>query len=284
MFGCKKIVYTVSGAAIAGVLLLGWGTFSSYVETGARMASESAQEMVPVSFEIERLETLIHDLDEVMIEQRRKIIKQEVDIEYLEQDVKRAQEQQKHLIGEVTAARDILAVHKASYTIGDKEYSYQTVANEATNKAEALQRSRSIFDAKQQTLHALKSAVAQAEQQLERAEDQREQFAVRLHQLEAQAENIAIRNELISTLDTMPHAIDAGAFQEVENNFTRLERELAVQQRALDERYDAVPSPQQINFSEPEKHDVLGLLDAALDKPQTAPAASETEALAFKSE
>ena len=270
MFGIKKTVYLGTGAAIAAALLLGWSTFSSYARTGARMAAESAHDAVPVTFEINRLETLINDLDQVMIEQRGKLIKQEVDIEYLQQDVQRAKTRQDHLAQEVGAARDILAVQRDVYLIGNKEYEYQVVAQEATNKAEALTRARSIYDAKEQTLHALRSAVHQAETQLNRAQQQREQYSVRLSQLEAQAENIAIRSELITSLDTLPNQIDAGAFQEVEANFTRLERELAVQQRALDERYDAAPRAEQISFSAPEKQDVLGFLDAALAQPQTA--------------
>lgn len=279
MFGCKKIVYTVSGAAIAGVLLLGWSTFSSYVRTGAGMAAESMHDAVPVSFEIRRLETLIGDLDKVMREQQRKLIKQEVDIEYLEKDVEQAQERQKHLSTEVAAARDILAVHQDSYQIGDNSYDYQTVATEATSKAEALKRSRTIYQAKAQTLEALKNAVAQARHQLHQADTQRQQYQVRLNQLEAQAQNIAIRNELISSIDSVPTVLDTGAFQQVEENFTRLERELAVQQRALDERYDAVPAPEKINFSAPAKQDVLGLLDEALDREESQPQSIESLAL-----
>jgi chromosome segregation ATPase len=230
------------------------------------MAAESAHDAVPVSFEIRRLETLINDLDDVMREQQRKLIKQEVDIEYLEKDVENANERQAHLSAEVSAARDILAVHQDSYVIGQKSYDYHTVATEATGKAEALKRSRSIHEAKAQTLEALRNAVSQARHQLHQADTQRQQYAVRLNQLEATAENIAIRNQLISSLDTIPTTLDKGAFQQVEANFTRLERELAVQQRALNERYDSAPAPEKINFSAPEKQDVLGLLDEALDR------------------
>ena len=264
MFGMKKIVYAGAGAALVGVCLLGWSTVSSYARTGARIAANTAHDAVPVSFEIERLRTLIGDLDQVMLEQRSKLIKQEVDIQYLEQDVKRAHERCNHLTSEVSSARNLLAVKRDVYLIGHKEYDYNTVATEATAKAASLKRSRGIYEAKAQTLQALKSAVNQAESQIARAEEQREAYNLRLGQLEAQAENIAIRQELITSLDALPTQIDAGAFQEVENNFTRLERELAVQQRTLDEHYNAAPAAEQISFSAPAKTDVLGMLDAAL--------------------
>ena len=267
MFGIKKLAYAGAGAALLGVCLIGWSTVSSYARTGARIATEAAHDAVPVSFEIERLRTLISDLDQVMLEQRSKLIKQEVDIQYLEQDVNRAQQRCDHLVSEVTSARNLLAVKRDVYLIGHKEYDYNTVATEATSKAASLKRSKGIYEAKAQTLQALKSAVAQAEAQINRAEEQREAYNLRLGHLEAQAENIAIRQELITSLDTLPTKIDAGAFQEVENNFTRLERELAVQQRTLDEQYNAAPAPEQISFSAPAKEDVLGMLDAALGTP-----------------
>lgn len=278
MFGCKKIFYAASGAALLGVCLVGWSTFSSYARTGARMATEAAHDAVPVSFEIERMRTLITDLDEVMLEQRSKLIKQAVDIQYLEQDVNRIQERCSHLTNEVTSARNVLGVKRDVYLIGNKEYSYDKVASEATAKASSLQRARGIYEAKAETLSALKNAVAQAEAQIARAEQQREAYNLRLSQLEAQAENIAIRQELATSLDAIPTQFDAGAFQEVENNFTRLERELAVQQRMLDERTTAAPAVEQISFSETEQKDVLGILNQALgdEEPKTQTASSNS--------
>ena len=49
-----------------------------------------------------------------------------------------------------------------------------------------------------------------------------------------------------------------------EEAFARVERELEVQQRVLDERFESVPNPGVIQFTEPADEDVLAHLDAAL--------------------
>ena len=82
--------------------------------------------------------------------------------------------------------------------------------------------------------------------------------------MEATAQNIAIRSELITSLDALPSSINNGSFQEVENNFKRLEKELAVQQRALDEHNQGLTRSDAIVFTQKKETDILGILDAAL--------------------
>ena len=59
------------------------GPASSYIRTGTRLASEGAHDMVPTNFEIERIETLVRDLDATVAQQRARVVAQEVDLEYL---------------------------------------------------------------------------------------------------------------------------------------------------------------------------------------------------------
>lgn len=258
----------IGAATILTAGVLTWGATSSYVRTGLRTAGEAAHDMVPTDFEIERIQTLIGDLDSVIVEQESRLIEQQLDLEYLQADVERCQQELDHLTAEVGEARKVLHVHRASYVIGGNAYDRATVVREATGKAERLVRAREITTAKEQTMHALAQALRQAEGQLGEARKQRETYRMRLAELSAKAENVEIRKQLAVSLDGLPTAIDDGAFQEVENAFTRVEKELAVQSRILDERYQRLPETEAISFTTPTEGDVLAVLDAALTGPQ----------------
>jgi len=282
----KTTVIVVGGVALTGALLASVGPLSSYLRTSARVAGQAAHDAVPTSFEVERIQTLVDDLDQVIGEQQARLVKQRVDLDYLQQEVRRAEQRQGALADEVRRARSLLQHERAVYRIGEGEYARGEVVREAQAKAQALMRAREIHDAKSDTLAALDGALAQAEAQLAEARRQRSQYQMRLAQLRAKAENVAIRQELATTLDQLPERIDAGAFQEVEDAFGRVERELTVQDRLLNERYQSAPDPSRISFVEPDERDVLAQLDQALtDEPEPAalpaPSSDETDAAAL---
>ena len=260
----KTTALIAGGTLLSGALLLGIGPLSSYIRTSARVAGENVAQAVPAGFEIERIQTLVGDLDQVIAEQQAKLVDQQVDLEYLQREVERAAERMDGLEAEVGAARNVLSVERASYRIGDRHHDRATVVREAKAKAEALVRAREIHAAKAQTLAALERALGQAEGQLAEARNQRETYAMRLAELRAKAENVAIRQELVVSLDQLPDAIDDGAFNRVEQAFQRVERELEVQDRLLEEHYRGLPASGEIDFAEPADEDVVAFLDQAL--------------------
>jgi chromosome segregation ATPase len=257
----KTAIFIIAGAVLALALLFGHQA-SSYARTGVRNLHQAAQDAVPVAFEIERLQTLVGDLDSVIEKQRRKIVRQQVDLDHLEQAVDRAGEQAQDLKEEVAAARRLLAEEKAEYRLADRIFSRQRVIDEATRKAEALKRIRAIHQAKAEALETLSLAVGRADHQIQAAESQRESYRLRLAELRAQAESVAIRQELVHQVEHLPPHIDQGAFQDVEESFSRIERELEVQERALARVQQ--PSPTELSFTAKPRRNVLGLLDEAL--------------------
>lgn len=267
----KTTILVTGGIVLVGAALAAWGPLSSYVRTGARLARDHAHDAVPTGFEIERIQTMVHDLDEVVGEQQARLVKQRVDLEYLQKEVARCQERVAQLTDEVSAARAVLAEERPNYRINGVEHPREQVVRQARLKAEALVRARDIAAAKHQTMTALENALARAESQLADARAQRETYAMRLANLRAQAQTVAIRQELATQMHELPEAIDAGAFQEVEQAFARVERELTVQDRLLDQATEA-PRAQAITFTREPDQDVLAVLDDALGTPRTVTA------------
>lgn len=273
----KTALIGVGCASLLGIGLLAWQPASSYFRTGLRSAGEAAHKMVPTTFEIERIETLVHDLESVVGRQEAKLVEQRLDLEYLQKDLQRCESEVDRLSREVGEARKVLSVHRASYRIGGNTYDRPMVVREATNKAERLVRAREIAEAKRRTAETLAAALSQAEAQLAEARNQRETYRLRLAELDAKAENVAIRKELAVRLDHLPAALDDGAFQEVEAAFSRVEKDLAVQDRLLEERYRHLPQQEAIEFSARPSQDVLAMLDAALDQPPLEPTGIDSQ-------
>ncbi|MFW5846510.1 MAG: hypothetical protein ACOCXJ_09815, partial [Planctomycetota bacterium] len=92
---------------------------------------------------------------------------------------------------------------------------------------------REVQAAKQASLEAVDATLATANEHLGAAQRQRDDYALRLEQLRAQAENVAIRQELASAIPMLP-AGEHPELEEVEATFARLERDLAIQSRTLD--------------------------------------------------
>ena len=97
----KTTLLITGGVVLTGVVLAGWGPLSSYVRTGARMAGDTVHDSVPTGFEIERIETMVHDLDEVIADQQARLVKQRVDLEYLQKEVTRCNKRVAGLTNEV---------------------------------------------------------------------------------------------------------------------------------------------------------------------------------------
>lgn len=244
---------------------IGFAMNNSYVRTGAHMAEEQLRSTVPTEFEIERLDILVADLDETLAKQRGRLVKQQVDLDYLRSEVGNAEQRVKDLEEEVRAARLLLQDDQQSYSLGGRAYSRERIIAEAHNKAQSLVRARSTAKAKGGTLAALEDALGQADEQIAAASRQRQVYAMRLAELRANAEHVAMRKELVTTLGTLPGEIDRGAFQHVEDTFTRIEREIEVQHRLLDGGGEAI-ARDHISFGGGEDMDIMAVLGRALDE------------------
>ena len=190
-------------------------------------------------------------------------MKQQVDLDYLQKEVAAANAGVSDLEEEVRAAQVLLQDEHATYTLGGREFSRERIIAEAHNKAESLVRARSAAQAKTETLHALEDALQQADEQIATASRQRQTYAMRLAELRANAEHVAMRKELVTTLGTLPGDIDRGAFQQVEETFDRIEREIEVQHRLLDGNTGST-ARERIVFDGEEDMDIMAVLERAL--------------------
>ncbi|TVR44270.1 MAG: hypothetical protein EA402_07370 [Planctomycetota bacterium] len=265
--------------AIIGVIVIGWSGLSSYARTGAQWASDGLRQQVPTAFEIERLATLVNDLDGTLSKQRARLVTQEVELEYLRREVAAAKNHEQRLQQEVLAARDLLQVERAHYSIGGRSYPRERVEMEARSTAQALIHARSTAQTKAATLATLEAAVTEAEEHLAAAGRQRQTYALRLNELRAQAESVAMRKELVTSIGQLPTAMDQGAFQQVENSFARIERELAVQHRLLAQRNQS-PQHGAIPFGSKAERDIHEILQAALQ--DTCEDSSQSPGLAIR--
>lgn len=251
---------------LSGIALFGWQRSSSYLRTGTRLAGEQVQQAIPRGFEIERLATLIADLDQTLHEQEERAIGLEVDRELIAEDLAAERQRASALTAEVRQARRLLADGGEDparlISHGTRRLSAASITRDATTKAEALVRIRAVIGAREASLGTVDQALAESRALLARAHDQRDTYALRLAELRAQAENVALREELVAHVAIQPAGIDRSAFQEIEASFQRLERELHVHQRELALREGRQARP--LELAPASQGEVLERLDAVL--------------------
>src|SRR3954468_22255053 len=90
---CKLIKKGVVGTALgAGALYLAFGTSApSYVRTAFHRVRHTAQDSVPVQFQIERAREEIANLEPAIVENRETLARAMVDVEYLEREIQSTQ-------------------------------------------------------------------------------------------------------------------------------------------------------------------------------------------------
>src|SRR4051812_29181368 len=86
---CSMIKKCLFGAALsAGALYLAFGTSpSSYVRPAFCKVRHSAQESVPITFEIARARQQIADLEPAMMNNKEELARAEVDVEHLDREI-----------------------------------------------------------------------------------------------------------------------------------------------------------------------------------------------------
>ena len=83
---CKVMKKGLLGAALtAGALYLAFGTSApSYVRTAFHKVRHTAQDSVPIQFEIDRAKEVIANLEPAILNNREELARGEVDVEHLE--------------------------------------------------------------------------------------------------------------------------------------------------------------------------------------------------------
>lgn len=230
-----------------GILLLGlaFGRDAvSYVTTSVGWVKTSVQENVPVEFQIERARKMVSDLEPEVRRNKHLIVKEEVSLEQLTQQVAALEKKQLQekvsllkMQGEVKTGEPVI-------TLAGHQYSADQVKRDMTNRLER-------YKTNDETLFNLRRVLNARQNSLNAARAELEQMLASRGQLLAEVEKLEARQKMVTVAQTssefnLDNSVLARANQLVRDVETRLD--VAERMLSADMEYaEAIPMEQPVS-------------------------------------
>jgi len=235
---CSMVKKGLLGAALtAGALYLVFGTSApSYVRTAFHKVRHSAQDAVPVQFDIDRVREEVVNLERPIKENMEAYYRTQVDVEHLDREIATVQA---NLDGEkkaILALRESVAsgaVHKVGHVV----YTADEVRGELGRRLDHYRAVNKILADKQAIVKSKREIMEAAKQQLITMTSQKKELLTRLEAIEARLKLIEAKRQTSEY-----NFDDGGALAQVKQSVADLEKRIEVQARmAEDGRFtDAV--------------------------------------------
>ena len=233
----KKVVLIGSGVGLTVLALsaiLGWSTFKSYASTARERVRKTADDAIPMDVKIESLERMTVDLDEVIKRNAKKIIEQQVDIEYMQRDIRTAEGSLASFRVELGRARSLLKQPGDSFVISQVAYTRDEVNRDALAKVDQYKTIKGTLAVRKTTMATLNEALKVSRAQLAEARSKRQEFSDRIQQLKASWIELNAKQDLAATVEGMRLTDVSNDFSEVSRRINQLQKQMRVQNDLID--------------------------------------------------
>jgi len=252
---CTMVKKGVLGAALtAGALYLAFGTSApSYVRTAFHRFRHTAQDAVPVQFDIDRVREDVASLEQPILDNMQTFYRTQVEVENLDREIGAFQT---NLEGEKKA---ILALRESVtsgglHKVGHVTYTAEEVKGEIARRFDHYRSASKILDEKKATIKAKREIMEAAKQQLVNMKAQKKEMLTRLEGIEARLKLIEAKRQTSEfSFD------DGGALARVKQSVADLEKRIEVQARMAED--GQFPEANGSVFVEPGR-DVIKEVDA----------------------
>jgi chromosome segregation ATPase len=233
----KKVIIVGVGGAILCTLFVGRDVLS-YVSTSFGYLKQSAQEAVPIEFQIDRARGLIRDLVPEVRKNMHVIAKEEVEVQRLEEQIADTEARLAKEKEQILKLKSDLAEAKDQYRYGNRTY---TVADVKTDLANRFER----FKTADATLASLKEIRNAREKSLQAARQKLEGMLAAKRQLQVDIENLEARSQMIAAAQTTSsYQFDDSRLGHVKELITGLKTRMEVAEKLVNAEvnfHDEIP-------------------------------------------
>jgi multidrug resistance efflux pump len=215
---CKKATFGVLGLLLVGGLLFG-GKVIPYVQTAFQKVKASAQDSVPVSFQLDAAKAQLKKIDPEIKQMVWQIAKEKAQVKKLAANLEKqtsdiASERQKML----TLRNHVSSGEKFYVGTNGKAYTNERVESELRQRFNRFQIAEKTLDKSTQILALRESSLDSALEQLDEAKSQQRELEIQIENLTARhrmnevattASQINIDNSQLSKTRQMLEDIDA---------------------------------------------------------------------------
>jgi len=228
---CSMVKKGVLGAALtAGALYLVFGTSApSYVRTAFHKVRHSAQDAVPVQFDIDRVREDVANLERPIQENKETYYRTQVEIEHLDREIGTVQANLAAEKKTILALRDSVAsgsLHK----VGHVTYTSDEVKGELARRLDHYKNVNKILEDKRAAVKAKKQIMDGAHQALVNTMAQKKELLTRLESIEARLKLIEAKRQTSEY-----NFDDGGALARVKQSVVDLEKRIEVQARMAED-------------------------------------------------
>jgi chromosome segregation ATPase len=184
----------LAGAGIVLLLTLFFGRdMFSYVSTSVDQVTDSVKGSVPIQFELERARKMIKDLDPEIIQHKRKIVKEEIELNKLEEKVNGDEAQLAKNWRDIQRLRDDLSRGGSPHFVyKGVNYTSEQVEQDLEGRFERFQKREATLENMQKVLDARRAGLAAAHEKVKAMIDAKRQLEVEVENLEARLQMVEV--------------------------------------------------------------------------------------------
>lgn len=192
---CKKVTLGVLGLVVIGALLFG-GKVIPYAQTAYQKVKASAQDSVPVSFQIDAAKAQLAKIGPEIKNMVHQIAKEKVQIKRLVADLKQHDDMLEKSYNEMMTLRDHVQSGEQVYVAtNNKAYSTSRVEEDLRHRFSLYQTAEKTKEKKAEILSIRQESLRTAMSKLDEAKAQQ-------RELEVQIENLVARNRMNDVIAT----------------------------------------------------------------------------------
>jgi hypothetical protein len=227
MFILKKAVIGVAAAALLSTLVFGRDVVS-YVKTFSCSARDAIKSEVPIEFEIQRARDMVGNLIPDIRKCMHVIAEEEVNVEGLNKDIVRAENDMSKQKNEILALRRDVDQGRQTYQYASRVYTSNEVKRDLACRFERYKSAEATLASKRQILVAREKSVVAAREKLEG-------MLASKRDLEVQIENLDARMKTIQAAQTATSVqLDDSQLARAKKLIGELNKQLDVAQKMLD--------------------------------------------------
>jgi peptidoglycan hydrolase CwlO-like protein len=227
MFILKKAIIGVVAAAVLSTLVFGRDVIS-YVKTFSCSARDAIKSEVPIEFEIQRARDMVGNLIPDIRKCMHVIAEEEVNVESLNKDIARAENDMLKQKNEILALRRDVDQGRSTYQYASRVYTSNEVKRDLACRFERYKAVEATLASKRQILSAREKSVVSAREKLEN-------MLASKRDLEVQIEHLDARLKTIQAAQTATNVqLDDSQLARAKKLIGDLNKQLDVAQKMLD--------------------------------------------------
>jgi len=228
MFARPSYWWAAGGALAVIVTSLGIGTTWSYLKTAWRSVGQTIRDATPLTFELERLDTMLSEIQPQLRQSVQVVAQLEVEVEDLQKEIAKLKEEQQELFAQMTKLREHLATNNSEFQFAGQKYTRAEVERDLNRRLDIYEERQAVLAAKEQLLEQKKKHLEAAKAKVAEYRRTYDQLVVKSESLRAQLKSLESEAAL-GKID-----LDNNKLSQARQLAQEIERKVRVYQRTLE--------------------------------------------------